>query len=299
MNNDHEVVDYYPILTGTVDNCAGGSTPWGTWVSCEEEGYKNGYAPQCWQTDPAGEIEAEIAAVTPGIGNYEAFAWDDIGLQGFTTDDAHPGDSALDMAENKGKGALVRYVPSAASLECYHKETKAERWCTLNEGTLSYLKLNPTPNSNKGTFEWVENQEDSNPELYRKGEGIHVEDSLITFVGKTDKQIFFLDLEDNTYEQYSTMSGSFWQEPDNLRVLDDVVYLCSDDDTPNGVWGFVPGKGAYPIIKEITLDTEAAGVDFTDDAMYMYVNFQGHGTYVFWREDGLAFDDKVADILYA
>ena len=53
----------------------------------------------------------------------------------------------------------------------------------------------------------------------------------------------------------------------------------------------VLGKGAYTIIKEITIDTEAAGVDFTDNAMYMYVIFQRYGTYVLCREDGLVFDD--------
>jgi secreted PhoX family phosphatase len=69
MNSDGEVTEAFSILDGTTGNCAGGPTPWGTWLSCEESG-DNG---QVWETDPTG---ADDAVAHPAMGqfNHEAAA---------------------------------------------------------------------------------------------------------------------------------------------------------------------------------------------------------------------------------
>ena len=67
---DGEIEDAYRILSGTSSNCAGGATPWGTWLSCEET--DDGLV---WECDPRGEAEAE-ALPALGVFKHEAVCVD-------------------------------------------------------------------------------------------------------------------------------------------------------------------------------------------------------------------------------
>ena len=114
---DGEIRDAYRILDGTTNNCAGGPTPWGTWLSCEE--YGEG---RVWECDPAGAKTAKVHDAM-GVFKHEAAAVDPRGRRVYLTEDI------ID-------GALYRFTP--------------RRWPDLSEGLLELAKV-----GRAGSVEWV------------------------------------------------------------------------------------------------------------------------------------------------
>ena len=94
FTKDGDIADAYPILSRTSTNCAGGPTPWGTWLSCEETA-----TGQVWECDPMGERPGEVR---PAMGSFahEAAAVDPKGKQVYLTED-------------EGDGRFYRFTPSA------------------------------------------------------------------------------------------------------------------------------------------------------------------------------------------
>ncbi|MQA27989.1 MAG: DUF839 domain-containing protein, partial [Micromonosporaceae bacterium] len=82
----------YPILDGTNRNCAGGATPWGSWLSCEE--VDRGFV---YETDPRGGARA---ARRPAMGRFqhEAAA-------------ADPDRQVIYLTEDEPDGCFYRFQP--------------------------------------------------------------------------------------------------------------------------------------------------------------------------------------------
>ncbi len=117
FGRDGRVEDAYRILSGTTQNCSGGGTPWGTWLSCEEveEG-------RVWECDPSGRRRA-VAHPAMGIFKHEAAAVD-------------AADRRVYLTEDLIDGGLYRYTPA--------------EWPDLSEGLLEIARVRD------GAVEWVE-----------------------------------------------------------------------------------------------------------------------------------------------
>jgi len=101
-----ELVRQYYSLAGTVRNCSGGPTPWGSWVTCEETTLK---ANEIFEKDHGYNFEvpanAQVGLIDPiplkdmGRFNHEAIAVD-------------PASGIVYQTEDRHDGLIYRFIPN-------------------------------------------------------------------------------------------------------------------------------------------------------------------------------------------
>ncbi|MGW5346766.1 alkaline phosphatase PhoX [Streptomyces sp. NPDC004050] len=169
------VTSAYRILSGTRQNCAGGKTPWNTWLSCEEVSL--GYV---YETDPWG-VNAAVRRPAMGRFKHEAAA-------------ADPVRRAVYLTEDEPDGCFYRFLPAA--------------WGNLNDGTLQVLVAG---SATSGSFTWqnvpdpdgsptTTRNQVSGAKRFNGGEGCHYANDTVWFTTKGDNRVWQLNLADSTYE---------------------------------------------------------------------------------------------------
>ena len=170
-----EVLDAYRILEGSHSNRDGGSTPWGTWLSCEQDFDGDGIV---WECDPSG-LEPAVARVAMGHRRHGAAA-------------VSPADGITYLTEAERDGLLYRFTPdefgdlSAGRLEAM---------ILAADGTVSW-GLVPDPSGGEvPTREQV-------PEAFvtAVGGGISCQGDWIWFTTSLDNRVHAVDLVNGRYE---------------------------------------------------------------------------------------------------
>jgi hypothetical protein len=298
LDRELGLVKHYVSLGGTVRNCSGGATPWGSWLSCEEDvsipannqannpknvTRKHGYV---FEVPAQGGIAEPVPLVSMGRFNHEAIVVD-------------PQSNYIYQTEDREDGSLYRFLP---------KEPSNLR----SGGTLEALVIKGMPTLDTSVnfpigmpkpVEWVKIEE-VDPErdtlrkeaqnkgaaIFKRGEGMCHSNGEIywtcTSGGKAGKgQIFRYNTSANTVELFVESPGlEVLDYPDNVTITPfGHLMVCEDGWGEQFLVGINPKGECYRFARNALNQSELAGVCFAPDGKTMFVNiFKPGMTLAIW-----------------
>ena len=277
--------DHYLSLAGTIRNCAGGPTPWNSWISCEETTERNhGYNFEV----PAGKgLARPVPLKAMGRFNHEAIA---VGPDGNVYE-----------TEDRGDGLIYRFIPNRR--EDLHaggrlQALKIRDRKSVNTNNRSGFQI---PLNVKLGVEWVdlEDVESPNDDLRKQGASL----DAATF----DRGEGMWTGRDGIYFACTgggrSSAGQIWRyvpgrdegpatlelfiEPNDSRVLEKAdnltvapwggLFICEDGPGENRVLGVTPQGEIYEFARNVMNNSELAGATFSPDATTLFVNIQNPG----------------------
>lgn len=284
----------YRSLAGTIRNCSGGVTPWGTWLTCEEDVSRSGTRAtrdHGWvfevPADAAGPADP-VPLKAMGRFNHEAAAVD-------------PATGYVYLTEDREDGLLYRFIPKVPG--------KLAEGGKLQALATDRPDLTDSRNWKNSAFRqqrwyglrWIDLDDVESPAddlrkrgaamgalLFARGEGIHLGltargKSELFFVctsGGTEKlgQVFRLELSrgrERLQLFFESTAPDQFNFGDNLAVAPDgQLVVCEDQYTEtvdNHLRGLTRDGRTYPLAR-LRAQTELAGACFSPDGKVLFVN---------------------------
>lgn len=305
VGHDRRLKQHRVSLSGTVNNCAGGPTPWQTWLTCEENdeilSKPHGYV---FEVDPrrGGNPEPIL-----GMGRFEheAVAFDRRGIAYLTEDASEP------------FGCVYRFEPSRplrgpGSLHAGGKlsalvlrDVTTDLSIVQQPGTVLPVKWVPVPNANPGTddIKVREQVQAKGATPIKKAEGVWTGlDGNIWLVSSYADGPDAEDPEDITAAAHSGQiwrydprreqielvalfpHGSKFDGPDNITASPHGYALaCTDGEEDNWLVGITEDGTTFPFALNVLNDVEFAGATFSPSGQTLFVNIQEPGlTLAIW-----------------
>lgn len=312
---DYEIVDSFAILGGTSTNCAGGVTPFRSWITCEEvvKGPTFGPAPPSARGPTAKkhgyifEVDARadgpVAAVpiiAAGRFSHEAVAWRSQIL--YETEDRNN--------RTDGGACFYRYIPdrrvgrsrsladTSGVLQAlklkneFRADMDAGRvvgvpydveWVTIDEPDHdddTDRRLDRVPGSTPVRFQ----AQDKGAAAFDREEGMWVGHGKVFFDctegGPLNLgQVWEYDPRRETITLiYESSNATALWNPDNVVIVPQTgdIFLCEDSPNPNQfVRGLTERGEIYNFAQALTNGSEFCGACFDPDGRTLYLNQQG------------------------
>ncbi|WP_441000076.1 alkaline phosphatase PhoX [Fodinibius sp. SL11] len=297
-----EVVRQYLSLAGTLRNCAGGPTPWNSWLSCEEIVTKpdDVYAkPHGYVFEVPARTQMGVTKPTPikamGRFNHEAIAVDPKSDVIYLTEDEH--DSLLYRFIPNTPGQLLKggILQALAVKDKLGLDTRNWKKRTIKEGQsmdVEWIDLDDIDNPNDDLR--LRGFEDG-AARFARGEGMWYGNNAIYFActnGGPEKlgQIWRYvpsPVEANTKESekpghlelfVESMDSTIIENADNLTVAPwgDLI-VCEDCNENQDLKGITPDGEVYNFGRNAKSNSELAGATFSPDGSTLFMNIQHSG----------------------
>ncbi|MDH3655603.1 MAG: PhoX family protein [Myxococcales bacterium] len=248
------IVDAYRILEGTDQNCAGGSTPWGTWLSCEET--DTGLV---WECDPLGESTG-VARPAMGAFKHEAASVDAANRHVYLTEDV-------------GDGRLYRFVYENAEDLSTGELQVAEVLGGGPEGAVEWRTV-PDPS---GVSEETRYQVSAST-AFDGGEGIWLHEGVIYFATKGDNRVWAYETSTSMLTilyDAATSSTPILTGVDNLTVTPAGDVVVGEDGGDMQVVAISAEGSLVPLVQITGQDrSEVTGPAFGPSLQRLYFSSQ-------------------------
>jgi len=272
FDKDGKIIDAYSILNNTSRNCAGGSTPWGTWLSCEETNLGH-----VWECDPYGKNDP-VLRTSLGQFKHEAVAVDINNMKLYLTEDTRD-------------GGLYRYTA--------HK-TDTDGYPDLDNGVLEVAEI---IDGEEGKLRWhmipdpsamntPTRKQVKQGSRFNGGEGIWYHQGNIFFTTRGDNRVYAYDIKNNYLSIIYNAALYIWPVltgVDNITSNASGELLVAEDGGDLQIVVITHARETIPLLQLVGHNrSEITGPAFSPDGSRLYFSSQRGKTGR--SKDGITFE---------